>query len=29
MLESFTKLLGNLTAHSGEQIASILADGVP
>jgi non-ribosomal peptide synthetase component F len=29
MLESFTKLLGNLTAHSAEQIASILADGVP
>jgi len=29
MLESFTKLLGNLTAHSAKQIASILADGVP
>jgi amino acid adenylation domain-containing protein len=28
MLESFTKLLGNLTAHPAEQIASILADGV-
>jgi len=28
MLESFSKLLENLTAHSVEQIASILADGV-
>jgi amino acid adenylation domain-containing protein len=28
MLESFSKLLKNLTAHSVEQIVSILADGV-